>query len=60
MAQAASLIGQPLGTSSTSAMAHLPQLRRNRPAQERIVRARDGNILFAHAMEPQRALARAA
>ena len=53
-----SLIGQPLEHFFDFDLAHLPQLRRNRPAQERIVRARDGNILFAHAMEPQRAPAR--
>ncbi len=49
------LIGQPLENFFDFDLRHLPQLRRNRPAQERIVRARDGNILFAHAMEPQRA-----
>ena len=48
------LIGQPLDRFFEFDLRHLPDLRRNRPAQERIVRARDGNILFAHAMEPQR------
>jgi transcriptional regulator of acetoin/glycerol metabolism len=49
-----SLIGQPLERFFDMDLRHLPELRRNRPAQERIIRARDGSILFAHAMEPQR------
>lgn len=48
------LIGQPLQRFFDVDLRHLPELRRNRPAQERIIRARDGSILFAHAMEPQR------
>lgn len=48
------LIGQPLERFFDVDLRHLPELRRNRPAQERIIRARDGSILFAHAMEPQR------
>ncbi|WP_225781998.1 sigma-54-dependent Fis family transcriptional regulator [Xenophilus sp. Marseille-Q4582] len=56
--QRRTLIGQPLEHFFDIDLRHLPELRRNRPAQERIVRARDGNILFAHAMEPQRAPAR--
>lgn len=56
--QRRSLIGQPLTHFFDCDVQHLPQLRRNRAAQERIVRARDGSILFAHAMEPQRSIAR--
>ncbi len=52
--QRQALIGQPLERFFQFDLRHLPQLRRNRPAQERIVRARDGSILFAHALEPQR------
>nr|WP_180317458.1 sigma-54-dependent Fis family transcriptional regulator [Delftia acidovorans] len=48
------LIGQPLERFFDVDLRHLPELRRHRPAQERIIRARDGSILFAHAMEPQR------
>lgn len=48
------LIGQPLERFFDVDLRHLPELRRSRPAQERIIRARDGSILFAHAMEPQR------
>lgn len=33
----------------------LPTLMRYRPAQERVVMARDGSVLFAHAIEPRRA-----
>ena len=52
--QRKSLIGQPLERFFDVDLRHLSELRRNRPAQERIIRARDGSILFAHAMEPQR------
>ena len=52
--QRQTLIGQPLERFFDIDLRHLPELRRNRPAQERIIRARDGSILFAHAMEPQR------
>ncbi|THJ33653.1 sigma-54-dependent Fis family transcriptional regulator [Lampropedia aestuarii] len=53
-----SLIGQPLEHFFDCDTRHLPELRRNRAAQERILRARDGSIVFAHAMEPQRSIAR--
>lgn len=53
-----SLIGQPLEHFFDCDARHLPELRRNRAAQERILRARDGSIVFAHAMEPQRSIAR--
>jgi len=56
--QRRSLIGQPLERFFDVDLRHLPELRRHRPAQERIVRARDGSILFAHAMEPQRGTTR--
>ncbi len=52
--QRRTLIGQPLERFFDMDLRHLPELRRHRPAQERIIRARDGSILFAHAMEPQR------
>ena len=52
--QRQTLIGQPLERFFDVDLRHLPELRRHRPAQERIIRARDGSILFAHAMEPQR------
>lgn len=52
--QRRTLIGQPLERFFDVDLRHLPELRRHRPAQERIIRARDGSILFAHAMEPQR------
>ncbi|THT98779.1 sigma-54-dependent Fis family transcriptional regulator [Lampropedia puyangensis] len=53
-----SLIGQPLEHFFDCDACHLPELRRNRAAQERILRARDGSIVFAHAMEPQRTVPR--
>src|SRR5450830_1866027 len=51
--QRQSLIGQPLARFFDLDLRDLPELRRHRPAQERLIRARDGSILFAHAMEPQ-------
>jgi sigma-54 dependent transcriptional regulator, acetoin dehydrogenase operon transcriptional activator AcoR len=47
------LTGQPLGRFFDTDLQALPQLMRNRPAQERILRARDGSIWFAHALPPQ-------
>lgn len=52
--QRQSLIGQPLERFFDLDLRDLSELRRHRPAQDRLIRARDGSILFAHAMEPQR------
>ncbi|MBS0552074.1 MAG: sigma-54-dependent Fis family transcriptional regulator, partial [Proteobacteria bacterium] len=50
------LIGQPLERFFQFDARHLPNLRADRPAQQRIVRACDGRVLFAHAIEPMRVL----
>ncbi|PWR23101.1 sigma-54-dependent Fis family transcriptional regulator [Zavarzinia compransoris] len=47
------LIGQPLVHFFDLAVDDLPGLTRRRPTRDRVVRARDGHILFAHAIEPQ-------
>ena len=48
------LLGLPLERFFELDVDGLPSLLRHRLAQDRIVRARDGSILFAHAIEPQR------
>jgi transcriptional regulator of acetoin/glycerol metabolism len=48
-----SLIGKPLSYFFEMAIDDLPELTRRRPTQDRLVVARDGNVLFAHAIEPQ-------
>ncbi|MDI7862074.1 sigma-54-dependent Fis family transcriptional regulator [Rhizobiaceae bacterium n13] len=47
------LIGQPVSRFFDMEIEDLPDLTRRRPTQERLVFARDGNALFAHAIEPQ-------
>ncbi|MFT3972719.1 MAG: sigma-54-dependent Fis family transcriptional regulator [Amaricoccus sp.] len=47
------LIGQPLGRFFELGVDDLGELTRQRPAHDRMVVARDGNRLFAHAIEPQ-------
>jgi len=47
------LCGQPLAHFFDIDPSALPQLMRGRPVQERILRARNGSIWFAHAMEPR-------
>jgi transcriptional regulator of acetoin/glycerol metabolism len=46
------LIGQPVSRFLDIEVDDLPGLTRRRPTQERFLRARDGNLLFAHAIEP--------
>ncbi len=46
------LIGSPVSRFLDMEVDDLPSLTRGRPTQERIVFARDGNALFAHAIEP--------
>src|SRR5450830_1416477 len=41
------------GARLLAGVAQLDWRHRHSPAQERLIRARDGSILFAHAMEPQ-------
>lgn len=53
----ASLLGQPLMRFLHLEVDQLPTLMRYRPTQERVVMARDGSVLFAHAIEPRRVLA---
>lgn len=48
------LIGQPLSRFFELEIDDLPNLTRQRPTQDRLVRGRDGNALFAHAIEPRR------
>ena len=48
------LIGQPVSRFFDLGVDDLPALTRARPTQERVLRARDGNMLFAHAIEPPR------
>ncbi len=47
------LIGQPLGRFLDLGVDDLGELTRQRPTRDRLVVARDGNRLFAHAIEPQ-------
>ncbi|NLH80193.1 MAG: sigma-54-dependent Fis family transcriptional regulator, partial [Phyllobacteriaceae bacterium] len=56
------LIGRPISRFFDLEVDDLPSLTRRRPARERFVTARDGDTLFAHAIETQprgRSLARA-
>ncbi|MBP2238700.1 transcriptional regulator of acetoin/glycerol metabolism [Sinorhizobium kostiense] len=46
------LIGEPVSRFFDMEIDDLPDLTRRRPTQERLVFARDGNALFAHAIEP--------
>jgi transcriptional regulator of acetoin/glycerol metabolism len=46
------LIGQKVSCFLDLAIDDLPALLRGRPTHERVLRARDGNMLFAHAIEP--------
>ncbi|QRM53185.1 sigma-54-dependent Fis family transcriptional regulator [Sinorhizobium sp. BG8] len=46
------LIGQPVSRFLDLDIDGLPDLTRRRPTQDRLVFARDGNALFAHAIEP--------
>jgi len=46
------LIGQPISRFLDATIDDLPALMRGRPAHERVLRARDGHMLFAHAIEP--------
>lgn len=47
------LLGQPLSRFFDLRVDDLPALTRRRATQDRVVRARDGHVLFAHAIEPQ-------
>ncbi|TPE50986.1 sigma-54-dependent Fis family transcriptional regulator [Amaricoccus solimangrovi] len=47
------LIGQPLGRFLDLGVDDLGELTRQRPTRDRLVVARDGDRLFAHAIEPQ-------
>jgi sigma-54 dependent transcriptional regulator, acetoin dehydrogenase operon transcriptional activator AcoR len=47
------LIGQPISDFLDMEVDDLADLTRRRPTQDRMVFARDGNALFAHAIEPQ-------
>ena len=49
----ARIIGQPLGRFLDLAVDDLGDLTRRRPTRDRLVVARDGNRLFAHAIDPQ-------
>lgn len=49
-----SVLGQPLQRFFALDVNQLPLLLRNRPTQERVVRAHDGSVLFVHAIEPQK------
>ncbi|WP_085033011.1 sigma-54-dependent Fis family transcriptional regulator [Ensifer aridi] len=46
------LIGEPVSRFFDMEIDDFPDLTRRRPTQERLVFARDGNALFAHAIEP--------
>ncbi len=46
------LLGQPLSLFFDTDIDSLPDLTRSRPTEERVLFARDGNALFAHAIEP--------
>ncbi|MFZ2872822.1 sigma-54-dependent Fis family transcriptional regulator [Zavarzinia sp.] len=52
------LIGRPLSDYFTMDVDDLPELTRRRPTHDRLLVARDGNSLFAHAIEPQHKVAR--
>ena len=52
----AGLLGQNLMRFLHLDVDQLPTLMRHRPTQERVVMARDGSVLFAHAIEPRRVL----
>jgi len=47
------LLGEPISRFFDTDIDSLPELTRGRPTQERVLFARDGNALFAHAIEPQ-------
>lgn len=49
-----SVIGQKLSRFFELEIDDLPDLTRQRPTQDRLVLARDGSALFAHAIEPKR------
>ena len=48
------IVGQPLGRFFDMGVGDLGALTRQRPTRDRLVIARDGHRLFAHAIEPQR------
>jgi len=52
--QPQSIIGQPLSSFFELESAALPDYARHSKPQDRVIIARDGNRLFAHAIEPQR------
>lgn len=49
------LIGRPVSDFAQFGLDLLPQLTRQRSSQDRLVQMRDGNTLFAHAIEPKSA-----
>ncbi|WP_116134072.1 sigma-54-dependent Fis family transcriptional regulator [Tropicimonas sp. IMCC34043] len=51
--QAEALIDRPVTDFFELALGDLDQLTRARPPQDRLIRARDGQAMFAHAIEPQ-------
>ncbi|MCR4266548.1 sigma-54-dependent Fis family transcriptional regulator [Nitratireductor sp. ZSWI3] len=53
------LIGQPVSRFFDIDIDSLPELTRSRPTQERVLFARDGDALFAHAIEPNTRMRRA-
>ena len=55
-----SLIGQRIEDLTDIAVDDLPDMMRGRPAEERVLRLRDGRGLFGHAIAPQAARLRAA
>lgn len=52
--QPGGMLGQPMTRFLHLEADLLPTLMRYRPTQERVVMARDGSVLFAHAIEPRR------
>ena len=46
------IIGQPLSRFLDLGVDDLPSLTRIRPTEDRVITARDGSLLFAHAIEP--------
>jgi sigma-54 dependent transcriptional regulator, acetoin dehydrogenase operon transcriptional activator AcoR len=54
------LIGQPMSRFFDIGVDGLVELTRCRPTEERLLTARDGNALFAHAIEPQFPVGRSA
>ncbi|MCA8878358.1 MAG: sigma-54-dependent Fis family transcriptional regulator [Rhodobacteraceae bacterium] len=48
------IVGQPLGSFFDMELSDLEALTRQRPTRDRLVVARDGRRLFAHAIEPQK------